>query len=158
MKLLFICSGNICRSPAAEAMARLWLDQHGHSQVETASCGTLGISGEPAAKGTLRGMKERGVDLSTFRSRGMSYFLLREADMILCLEQHHRDAAVDELGGDIDLVGGGVHVLTEFYPNPDMQNDAGIYDFLRAEPVEYEDGLKEVETCVHFLLEGMDSY
>ncbi len=155
MKLLFVCSGNVCRSPAAEAMARKWLDERGHNHVETASCGTLGFSGEDAASGTKLGMMSRGVDLSAFRSRAMSYFLLRESDWIFCLEAHHRDAVEMELGGDLDLVQ-GVHVLTEYHPNEAYRNDSGIYDFLRANPSDYEEGMKEVEDCVHFMLQELE--
>jgi protein-tyrosine-phosphatase len=157
MKLLFVCSGNICRSPAAEAMARRWLDERKLEAVQTASCGTLRLSGEPAAQGTLKGMRDRGVNLSAFRSRAMSYFLLREADWIFCLEQHHCDAVENELGGDVDLVKGGIHVLTEFHPDEDLRNNAGIYDFLRAIPSEYEEGLAELEICVHHMLGELEA-
>ena len=82
-QLLFVCSGNICRSPAAEALCRQALEHSGRKGWRVGSCGTLKIPGEPAAPNTIRALDERGVDLEEFRSRPMTYFLLREADWIV---------------------------------------------------------------------------
>jgi protein-tyrosine-phosphatase len=151
--IVFVCSGNICRSPAAEALARLWLDEHGMNDVSTSSCGTLKINGDPAAPFTVKAMAERGADLDKFRSRGMSYFLLREIDLIICLEQHHRFAVIDELGGDIEFVSNGVYVLTEFHPEERYRDDGGIYDFVSAPWDEYREGIKELDACIKHMLE-----
>lgn len=151
--ILFVCSGNICRSPAAEGIARAWLDARGRHEVRVGSCGILGIIGRPAADLTLRAMTERGIDLSSHRSRGMSHALLRRADLVVGMEGHHRDAVLDELGGDVDLVRLGVHVVTEFHPEDALRNDAGIYDFVKEAWPEYQEGVAELERCVHALLE-----
>lgn len=151
--ILFVCSGNICRSPAAAALARLWLDARGLGDVRTASCGTLRIAGEPAAPFTVQALAVRGADLSGHRSRPMSYFLLREADLVVGMEPVHRDLALLELGGDADLVGCGVHVVTEWHPEERHRDDAGIYDFVSKDWDEYREGVEELERCVHGLLE-----
>lgn len=154
-RLLFVCSGNICRSPAAEAMARRGLDARGLDHVTTAGCGTLRIAGEPAAEFTRRAMAEHGIDLSAFRSRALSHFLLREADLVVCMEPMHRDAVLWELGGDVDLVSHGVRVITEFHPVERWRNDAGIYDFVQAPWEEYAEGIAELERCVEGLLDEL---
>ncbi len=151
MHLVFVCSGNICRSPAAEALFLLHAAKLAVPHTAT-SCGTLRISGEPAAPFTIRALSERGVDLRAHRSRAMSYFLLREADLILCMEPHHRDAVLAELGGDLDLVQFGVRVMTEFHLRDEFRNDAGIYDFVQAEWPEYSAGIDELELCIKGLL------
>ena len=154
-KIVFVCSGNICRSPAAEALARLWLDRNSKGEVLTESCGTLKITGEPAAPYTIRSMHDRGVDLDNFRSRGLSYFLLRDADLIVCMEQHHRSAVMYELGGDIEFVRCGIPVITEFHPREQYRNDSGIYDFVQAPWDEYSEGIQELEICINMMLEYM---
>jgi protein-tyrosine-phosphatase len=151
--LLFVCSGNICRSPAAEGMTRAWLESRGHLNVRVGSCGTLGITGKPAAEFTLRAMAERGVDLGAHRSRGMSHVLLRRADLIVGMEYHHCEEVLHELGGDGDLVRLGVHVITEFHPEAALRNDAGIFDFVQEPWPAYQEGVMELERCVHHLLE-----
>ena len=157
MHILFVCSGNICRSPAAEALFLLHAQRKGLNH-SAGSCGTLRISGEPAAPFSVRALEERGFDLSTHRSRAMSYFLLREADLIVCMEGHHRDAVLAELGGDLDLVEFGVRVITEFHPRPEYRNDAGIYDFVHADWPEYAEGIAELELCISGLVESVYSH
>ena len=150
--LLFVCSGNICRSPAAAALARRWLDERGLGHVRTASCGTLRITGEPAAPFSVQALAERGIDLGGHRSRPMSYFLLREADLVVGMEPAHRDLALRELGGDADLVAFGAHVVTEWHPDERHRDDAGIYDFVAAPWEEYREGIAELERCLHGML------
>jgi len=151
--LLFVCSGNICRSPAAEGLARAWLDARALKDVRVSSCGTLRIKGRSAADFTLRAMDERGVDLRAHRSRPISHALLRRADLVVGMEAHHQEEVLEELGGDADLVVHGVHVITEFHPEELLRNDAGIYDFVAEPWPAYREGIAELERCVHALLE-----
>ena len=152
-RLVFVCSGNICRSPAAMELARLWLKARGRNDVLCESCGTMRFTGEPSAPFTRQLLAERGGELETYRSRPMSYFLLREADLVICMEQTHRELVLQELGGDADLVTHGVHVVTEWHPDERYRDDAGIYDFVTAPLDEYREGLLELERCVTAMLE-----
>lgn len=153
--LCFVCSGNICRSPFAEWRARAWLDERGLNEVRTSSCGTLRISGEAAAPFTIRALADRGIDARAHRSRAMSYFLFREADLIIGMEPHHVDAIEHELGGDTDLVAAGTHVITEYHPHETTRNDAGIYDFVQAPWEEYQEGVEELERCLIQMLQEL---
>ena len=64
MKVLFICSGNICRSPMAAAYLRHVVSgSPGRRAVEVESSGTLGIEGAPASDEAIVAMEEIGVDL-----------------------------------------------------------------------------------------------
>jgi len=153
--ILFVCSGNICRSPAAQALARRWLDDRGLAEVLVSSCGTLRITGEHAHPFTRRAMAGRGADVDGHRSRGLSYFLLRESDLVVVMEPAHREAVLWELGGDLDLVRFGVHVVTEYHPEERYRDDAGIYDFVGAPWDEYQEGIAELERCVHLMLEHL---
>jgi len=153
-QILFVCSGNICRSPAAEGLCRQALEQHSRRGWRVGSCGTLRIAGEPAAPFTIRALAERGVDLEDFHSRPMSIFLLREADWIICMEEHHREAVIEELGGDVDLVD-RIAVITEFHPEEKLRNSAGIYDFVREPWESYREGIDELERCVLHLVETL---
>ncbi|MFA7330320.1 MAG: hypothetical protein WC326_04520 [Candidatus Delongbacteria bacterium] len=152
-RLLFVCSGNICRSPAAMELARLWLTARGRTDVLCESCGTLRITGEPAAPFTRQLLAERGGDLESYRSRPLSYFLLREAQLVVCMEQAHREIVRLELGGDTDLVSHGIHVVTEWHPEERYRDDAGLYDFVKAPLEEYRAGIEELERCVTGMLE-----
>jgi protein-tyrosine-phosphatase len=105
--VLFVCTGNICRSPLAASLLERALKERG-LEVTVASAGTGAWDGAPASEGAYLVGLERGLDLSGHRARLLSRELVEQADLILTMARHHR-ARVDELGGE-----GRVHVLGEY--------------------------------------------
>ena len=84
LRYLFVCSGNICRSPMAEVMARDILEQAG-VRAEVGSAGTLGIEGHPTDPLAIEVLRQLGYDLRAHRSRGVIRKLLRRSDGILVM-------------------------------------------------------------------------
>ena len=70
--ILFVCSGNSCRSPIAEALLRARLPEHLQDKANVASAGTLGIEGMPATNYAIRVTEEMGGRLAGHRSQGVS--------------------------------------------------------------------------------------
>ncbi|MGI8617765.1 MAG: low molecular weight protein arginine phosphatase [Gemmatimonadaceae bacterium] len=99
MKVLFVCTGNTCRSPLAEATARMHAANRGLTGVTFASAGTGAFGGAGASDGAILVGLERGLDLSPHRSRPLTPELVRESDLILGLSEHHVTTAV-EMGGE----------------------------------------------------------
>ncbi len=87
-RLLFVCSGNICRSPMAEGIARIYAALRGRD-VEVASAGTLGLVDHPAEPKAVAVCREIDVDISSHRSQGLSPELVAWAHWILVMEYHH---------------------------------------------------------------------
>jgi protein-tyrosine phosphatase len=85
MKVLFVCSGNICRSPMAERIAEQQADRIGLDLVAR-SAGTLGLVDRPADPKAVAVMREIGVDLSDHRSRGVTDELVAWADHVVVME------------------------------------------------------------------------
>lgn len=87
-RILYICSGNICRSPMAEALTASITAPYG-IDVESRSAGTLGLVDRPADPLAIKVCRELGVDLRDHRSRGIDANLLAWADHILVMSVEH---------------------------------------------------------------------
>ncbi len=80
MKILFVCSGNTCRSPMAEAMFHKMAKEQ-EMKVECRSVGVLTYTGSPASDNTVEVLKEIGIDITSFRSTDIKS-LFSEIDTI----------------------------------------------------------------------------
>ena len=88
-KVMFVCLGNICRSPLAEAYARVEFASRG-LQVEVCSSGTIGQhEGEPANRGAIEIARLQGIDLSTHRAKQTRASDFSECDLLLALDQQN---------------------------------------------------------------------
>ena len=99
MNVLVVCTGNICRSPMAEAMLRAALKAKGARDVVVSSAGTSAPPGEAASEGGYLVGLEHGLDLSAHSARVLTRDLVSEADLILGMSQHHVRRA-ESLGGE----------------------------------------------------------
>ncbi len=111
VRVLFVCTGNTCRSPLAAAALSAELGDDA-ARVEIASAGTSAMDGQPASAGTRDVAAREGIDLSSHRSRRTTAALVRAADFVFVMEPAHR-AALEALGAP----GERVHVLSE-WPQP----------------------------------------
>lgn len=98
MQVLFVCSGNTCRSPLAEAALKLELGPDA-ARVMVCSVGTSAMDGAPATPLAIEVAGEAGVDLGGHRSRHATPERLAEADVVLAMERNHL-RALERLGVD----------------------------------------------------------
>lgn len=108
MNILFVCSGNTCRSPLAEAFARKIAERRGITDLRVSSAGTNAWDNFPATDEALLVGMERGVDLTGHRSRKITPAIISEADLIFVMTPGHLEQ-VKQMGGR-----GKVHVVDEY--------------------------------------------
>lgn len=90
MRILFICTGNMTRSPLAEGVLKKKLTEAGHKSVEVLSAGTGTTDGLDRDALMLEVATERGYEI-TGKTKRADYFSGIESDLILCMEPYHVD-------------------------------------------------------------------
>ncbi|WP_456599833.1 arsenate reductase/protein-tyrosine-phosphatase family protein [Blastococcus sp. SYSU DS0616] len=94
MRLLFVCTGNICRSAAAAVLAGAWPAGHLGLTVEARSAGTRAPAGRAAHPLTVAALEQRGLTAEDHVARRLSAADLAWADVVLGMSVEHREAAL----------------------------------------------------------------
>lgn len=111
MKILFVCTGNTCRSPMAQAIAEDYIKKHNIKNIEVSSCGIYPEIGANASKNAVEVMKELGIDISNHKARQFDANDITDSDIIAVMSPQHMAllsvAGVPE--DKIIILGGGIH-------------------------------------------------
>jgi protein-tyrosine-phosphatase len=89
VRILIVCTGNLCRSPMASAVLQSALSEKGCPGIEVASAGTWAGSGDHATSEACAVVAERGMDLTSHRSRPLDPDELRRADLVIAMTSVH---------------------------------------------------------------------
>jgi L-threonylcarbamoyladenylate synthase len=103
VNILFVCTGNTCRSPMATGLFRKYLaqklacnvDQLDKIGYKITSAGTMAAAGWPASPEAIEVCKAKGTDISRHRSTALSARLIRQSDVIYVMCRHHRDYVLE---------------------------------------------------------------
>ncbi len=113
MRVLFVCTGNTCRSAIAEAIAVREAAARDMHDVQPSSAGTSAWDGAPASDGALLVGIERRLDLNAHRSRQLNREIVDESDLILAMGPHHVER-IEALGG-----ADKTHLITDYAERSD---------------------------------------
>ncbi|WP_370500786.1 protein-tyrosine-phosphatase [Mycolicibacterium sp. jd] len=95
LHVLFVCTGNICRSPTAERLASAMADQLRIPDFEASSAGTRALVGHPIHEYAALVLEGLGGDVSGFVSRQLTPRIASSADLVLAMTREHRDAVLE---------------------------------------------------------------
>lgn len=87
--IIFLCTGNTCRSPMAAALFENGLTAEERDQYEVRSFGLAAFGGEPASDYAVDVMAEHGIDIADHRSTPLNRYALSEAELVVCMTEAH---------------------------------------------------------------------
>ena len=88
-RVLFVCTGNSCRSIMAEGLMKDALKGLGKEGIKVSSAGVSAVDGFGPTCETTEVMKREGIDVSDFKSRSLTDAMIISADLILVMTAHH---------------------------------------------------------------------
>lgn len=94
MKLLFVCTGNICRSPTAERLTAAWAERTDAPHLVASSAGTRAVVGAGIEPTAAQVLSQLGGTADGFTARQLSPAIAGSADLVLTMTESHRDAVL----------------------------------------------------------------
>lgn len=149
-KLLFVCTGNTCRSPMAVIIAKDKVSRL-KGRLECRSAGLMAGEGMPASGGALRAAAVRGLDLSGHESSPLMAEDLEWADLVLGMTHGHVDS-IRDMAPDVPTV-----PVTGFLSNDDPLAGASIDDPFGGSDEEYEIVWQALEKAIEAMIQRLAS-
>ena len=103
MKIMFICTGNICRS----AMAHVMLEKKAKEEnkdIQVYSCGVFAMNGDVPTYEGIQVMKEYGIDLNNHRATHIRNSKIEDMDIILCATTSHKNNVITKIIPIISMI------------------------------------------------------
>jgi protein arginine phosphatase len=138
--ILFVCTGNTCRSPMAQAMLQARLTGGLRERVRVSSAGTHAHPGMPASANTVAALVRAGIVPGGHRSRPLTREILAESDLVLAIAPEHREWIV-ELSPE---AAGKTFVLSSFAADKTATGDLAVHDPIGGSLEIYEETYRRI--------------
>ena len=147
-KILFVCSGNTCRSPIAEGIAKEVFSSPETYQISSA--GTSALDGLPASSLATMVASQNSIDLSEHRARLLSGAIVKDADLIITMGSKHRETVGIIDPSTLEYA----FLLTEFCDD----EEGDVPDPIGMGVEEYEKTFEVIEKCVRRLKDKLETF
>ncbi len=149
--VLFVCTGNTCRSSMAEGLFRDMVKNRGlQDELNIESAGVFAASGQPASPQAIEAMKRQSIDINNHKSRQLTKQMIEKADLILTMTNNHKRAIISM---DSEAVG-KTFTLNE-YAHENKSKHRDIMDPYGFPVEEYEKSLIEIKNALINVIEKL---
>ncbi|MBQ2842352.1 MAG: low molecular weight phosphatase family protein [Clostridia bacterium] len=109
MNILFVCTGNTCRSPMAEGLFRKMLADKNIENISCSSAGLFAMTGDEVAPNAVKACERFETDISAHRARRITSYILDETDKFVCMTPDHAASLSMYVPTEkITVLGGGI--------------------------------------------------
>lgn len=149
--VLFVCTGNTCRSPMAEGLMLQALKER--QDLTTASAGVAACPGSAASSETLQLLRQKGVELEGFRSQAVTDELLEQASHVFTMTEGHLAMLISRFPEHEDKY----HLLREFSGIKDKREGIDVPDPIGMGEAAYEEVAKVLEAAIPNIIAYVDA-
>ncbi|UCG50400.1 MAG: low molecular weight protein arginine phosphatase [Candidatus Latescibacterota bacterium] len=149
-KLLFVCSGNTCRSPLAEGIAKKLLPKELLNEIEISSAGSSALEGSPASSQAVRVAGNHSIDLTNHSSTLLNRTLVKDVNLIITMGSKHKKTVGVIEPTALDYT----YLLTDFCDG----EEGDIADPIGMGMGGYEETYEVLENCVRELMKKIESF
>lgn len=147
INLLFLCTGNTCRSPIAKVLFEDMLSRSElRHRVRVESAGTMAAEGSPASRFAVEVCREHGQELSSHNSKTITDKLIADSDLILVMQASHKAYLSHNRSANRKTI----RLLSEFATGPDKDKD--IEDPFGGTKEQYELTFTQIKNTLEGLL------
>lgn len=147
--VLFVCTGNSCRSVMAEGLLKKRLADLGKNDIEVNSAGIMALTGFPPTQETVDVMKEAGVDVSGLKSKALTDEMIKTADLILVMEPLHKADVVNRA----PEASSKTYLLHEFGNSGKSKEEYGVPDPIRKTIEYYKRCMRKIDEDIKRIAE-----
>jgi protein-tyrosine phosphatase len=143
--ILFVCTGNTCRSPMAVGLLKNALNIRKNKDIQIISAGVIASNGLPASPNAIKVMAEKGIDISDHKTLSLTKDIIERSDLIFVMTQWHKLEVI----GLLERPGKQVYLIKEFVPrNLSVVNDLEVPDPIGKSIEFYRHARDEIEKCI----------